>query len=200
MYGQLVDEGAVGGAFGESPALQGVGTGVEDVLDVGTSQRGGEGDVEGQVDGRIDARGRRHGGRTVWPAKGHVGVWSGHPKGRRHSFPSMTGLAREVGNLVHDQRSEGRFSHPGSNGGGKRRWESGWEGGEDVGGVESLIPRLPFLTGIGMAAVVGLSGMVENEDRSIGEGSGGEGNGPQRLDRSNKDPAKRVSREKENSG
>jgi hypothetical protein len=108
----------------------------------------------------------------------------------------MTGLAREVGDLVHDQRSEVRFSHPGSNGGEKRRRESGWEGEEDVGGVESLIPRLPFLTGIGMAAVVGLSGMVENEDRSIGEGSGGEGNGPQQLDRKDKDPAKRVSREK----
>lgn len=61
----------------------------------------------------------------MWPAKGHVGVWSGHPKGRRHSFPTMTGLARKVGDLVHDQRSEGRFSHPGQ--------MAGEEGGEWVG-------------------------------------------------------------------
>ena len=50
----------------------------------------------------------------MWPAKGHVGVRSGHPKSRRHSFPTMTGLAREVGDLVHDRRGIewNSLSHP----------------------------------------------------------------------------------------
>ena len=90
-------------------------------------------------------------------------------------------------------RKEGSLT-PGQMAGGKKGRESGWERGEDVGGVESLIPRLPFTTGIGMAAVVGLSGMVENEDRSIG-GREGEGNGPQQLDPENK-RSKGITREK----
>lgn len=94
-------------------------------------------------------------------------------------------------------RKEGSLT-PGQMAGGKKGRESGWEGGEDVGGVESLIPRLPFTTGIGMAAVVGLSGMVENEDRSIGEGEG-ERTTTTRP-REQKIQQKRVSREKKNQG
>ena len=103
VHGQLVHRRTLLGAFGEGPALQGAGTGVEHVLDIGTSKGGGEWDVKGEVDSRIDTRRRSHRRSTVWPAKGHVGVRSGHPESRRHSFPTMTGLAREVGYLVHDQ-------------------------------------------------------------------------------------------------
>lgn len=39
----------------------------------------------------------------MWSSKGHVGMRSRHPEGRRHSFPTMTGLARKVGDLVHDR-------------------------------------------------------------------------------------------------
>lgn len=91
----------------------------------------------------------------MWPAKGHVGVWSGHPKGRRHSFPTMTGLARKVGDLVHDQRSEGRSLSPRGQMAGGRGRERGSVGGREKEvwkwwkGERSRL--LPFLTGIGMA-------------------------------------------------
>lgn len=128
MNRQLVYLCTFGGVLGESPTLESIRTGVEYIIDIGASQGRREWDVEGQIDGRVDTRGRSHRWSAVWPAKSHVGVRSGHPKGRRHSFPTMTGLARKVGDLVHDREGRnGESLTPTNNSKGKegRRIEGG---------------------------------------------------------------------------
>jgi hypothetical protein len=50
---------------------------------------------------------------------GHVSMRSRHAKGRRHSLPAMTGLARKIGDLVHDTRID-RISDPLNKSRGKR--------------------------------------------------------------------------------
>lgn len=37
----------------------------------------------------------------------HISMRPGHAEGRRHSLPAMTGLAREVGYLVHGKGEDG---------------------------------------------------------------------------------------------
>lgn len=115
--GQLVDGGALGGALGEGPALEGAGAGVQHLVDIGASEIGGEGHIEGQVDGGINGgrRGqrRRSAVRTSQGLRGgNVGVRARHPKGGRHALPPMASLAREVGDLVHAASADGCFLRP----------------------------------------------------------------------------------------
>ena len=43
---------------------------------------------------------------------GYVGMRPGHAKRGRHTFPAMTGLACEVGDLMHGQGEENRTLFP----------------------------------------------------------------------------------------
>lgn len=107
MDGQVVHGGAFGGAFGEGPAVQRAGIGMEDVLDIGAGQGGGEGHVEGEIDNGINGRRGVHRRGAVRSSKGlrrDVGVRPRHAEGRGHSLPAMPGLAGEIGDLVHGQR------------------------------------------------------------------------------------------------
>jgi hypothetical protein len=107
MDGQLMNGGAFRGTFGERPTLQRIGTRVKDILRFRAGQSRRERDIDGEVDRGIDAGGRGHGGSTVGSTKGllrggHIGVRRPrHAEGGCHSLPAMTGLAREVGDLVH---------------------------------------------------------------------------------------------------
>lgn len=100
------------------------------VIDIGTGEGGGEWDIEGQVDGGIDSGGRSHRRSAVRSPKsvgGHVSMRSRHAKGRCHPLPAMTGLARKIGDLVHDTRID-RISDPLNKSRGKRG--GGAEGGK----------------------------------------------------------------------
>lgn len=89
--------------------------------------------------------------------RGHVSVRSRHAKGRRHPLPAMTGLARKIGDLVHDTRID-RVSDPLSKSRGKRGEGAGgkWrklirkEFGEEKGEEGSISRRMesPFSTGM----------------------------------------------------
>lgn len=63
---ESVDGDIVGGLDGMSPAEDGIGGGVENVLGVGAGEIGGKGDVEGIVDGRL-ADGELGCGYRGWP-------------------------------------------------------------------------------------------------------------------------------------
>lgn len=106
MNRQLVHRSALWRAFGEGPALERTRVGVKHILDVGTGQSGRKRHVERQIDYRVDGSRGSHGRCTVGSSEGlggDIGMSSRHAERRRHSFPAMTGLAREVGDLVHGQ-------------------------------------------------------------------------------------------------
>lgn len=101
-----MDGGAFGSALGEGPTLKGARARMQDIVDVGTGKSRGEGHVKREIDGRVDSSRRSHGRRAMRSTEGvrsHVGMRSRHAKSGRHTLPAMTGLAREIGNLVHDK-------------------------------------------------------------------------------------------------
>lgn len=87
---------------------------MEDLIDNWTSQVGRERHVEGEIDRGIDGCGRGQRRSTMRPPQrrsgGHISMRSRYPKGRRHTFPAMTGLARKVGYLMHVARADGSRS------------------------------------------------------------------------------------------
>ena len=103
--------GSLRRAFRVSPSCKGARAGVDDFVRLGAGKVGSEGYIEGEVDlmsrhcrvwrhgiGAADrALSRRWNGHfmLVWPTKAH---------GRSHLLPAMSGLACEVGNLVHLER------------------------------------------------------------------------------------------------
>lgn len=112
MHGQLVRRGWVlGGGIGKGPSLQGPRSGMQDIVDVGTGQGAIEGNVKGEIHGRIHGGGGCQGRRSMRPSQrggGEVGMGARHAEGRGHPFPSMAGLAGEVGDFVHGGRKGGR--------------------------------------------------------------------------------------------
>jgi hypothetical protein len=100
------------------------------IIDIGTGEGGGERDIEGEVDCGIDSGGRSHRRSAVRPSKrvgSHVSMRSRHAKGRRHPLPAMTGLARKIGDLVHDKNRIDRISNPLNKSRGKRGEGAGGE-------------------------------------------------------------------------
>ena len=69
--------------------------------------------VHGQIDGGIDTgrgRHRRSTMRTTEGLGGQVGMRPGHAERRSHPLPAMTGLAGEIGDLVHGQDGKDRIT------------------------------------------------------------------------------------------
>lgn len=108
----------------------------------------------------------------------HLGVRARHAKGRRHPFPAMTGLAREIGDFVHYGRSRlNRISNPLSESRGERRWESGGRVSRAFGAEEGGKARKEERTGGESESVGDESAALDRDEAGRGMGAQGEWDG-----------------------
>lgn len=113
MHGQLMDGGTLRDGLSKGPTLKRGRAGMNDILSIRTGKSRRKRHVHGQIDGGIDTGRRRHGRSTVRTTeglRGQIGMRPGHAERRSHPLPAMTGLAGEIGDLVHGQDGKDRIT------------------------------------------------------------------------------------------